>query len=57
MKQCGECYFFKNGCESSENGLPDEVLKQHAACADFFSRADYDKAMEMAFQIVSKNSF
>lgn len=41
MKQCGECYFFKNGCESSENGLPDEVLKQHAACADFFSRADY----------------
>lgn len=55
MKQCGECHFFKNGCDFSESRLPDEVLGHYVACTDFFSHADYDEAMEMAFRIVSES--
>lgn len=49
-----ELSFFLNGCDFSESSLPEDILENYVACNDFFSKNDYDNAMEKAYQINKK---
>lgn len=39
-RQCGACYWYKNGCDFSESELPEEILKNYVACGDFLIAAE-----------------
>lgn len=45
MKKCGNCHMYKNGCDFSNSELPEDILKNYVACADYIDEKDFCKKL------------